>query len=246
MKGFKLFAVALATLFTVFGLSSCMDDDGYSLGDVGYSIATVVPEGNSVHFRTDSGKKLWAVNINGAALDIVKEQRAQIFYTILSDSLNGFDHNIQIRDIDTLLTKSIAPNLGVEENLKVYGNDEVYITDMWVGDGYLNIFFKTYFGGYGYKPHYINIIPTEGGDYELEFRHNAFGNPQNVLGMGAAAYNLNTLPDTNGETVKLSIKVNTFDGEKIYSLEYNSDKSKQLQPKASTTRKERLSSYEVM
>ncbi len=47
---------------------------------------------------------------------------------------------------------------------------------MWIGDGYLNIYFETLWGGK--TAHFINLIqPDAENDYTLEFRHNAYDDP---------------------------------------------------------------------
>lgn len=44
--------------------------------------------------------------------------------------------------------------------------------------------------------------------YEVEFRHNAFGDVYGEPADGLVAFNLDSLPDTEGKTVKLKLKWN--------------------------------------
>ena len=39
------------------------------------------------------------------------------------------------------------------------------------------------------------------------------------------AFNLSSLPDTQGKTVELRVKVKTFEGDKTFVVKYNSDKT---------------------
>ena len=60
----------------------------------------------------------------------------------------------------------------------------------------------------------------------LEFRHNAYDDPQYTIGAGRVAFNLSSLPDTKGETVDLVVNYWTSEGKQAYKLKYNSDKTK--------------------
>ena len=152
-------------------------------------------------------------------------------FTILADStqsnLGGFSHYVKVNAIHNILTKSIAKNEGAA-NDSIYGTDPVsiYENNMWIGDGYLNIYFETLWGGK--TAHFINLIQpdAENDPYTLEFRHNAYDDPQYTIGAGRVAFNLSSLPDTKGETVDLVVNYWTSDGKQAYKLKYNSDKTK--------------------
>ena len=89
-------------------------------------------------------------------------------------------------------------------------------------------------GGYAYyvKVNAIHDILTkpiakndaENDPYSLEFRHNAFDDPAYTTAAGRVAFNLSSLPDTKGETVELRVKVKTYEGDKTFTLKYNTDK----------------------
>ena len=214
-------------------LPSCLDDDNsYSLGDIWIAVATVVPEGNNVYYlRLDDGDKLWPAATNYPNYQPKPNQRALVNFTILADStqsnLGGFSHYIKVNAIHNILTKSIAKNEGAA-NDSIYGTDPVsiYNNNMWIGDGYLNIYFETLWGGK--TAHFINLIQpdAENDPYTLEFRHNAYDDPQYTIGAGRVAFNLSSLPDTKGETVDLVVNYWTSEGKQAYKLKYNSDKTK--------------------
>lgn len=235
MKKLKLFLVVVGLIMMSLTFNSCLDDDAYSLGDMWVSIATARPISDSSFYLTlDDSTTLWP----GAPLYInyqpVKPQRVQINYTKLGDNFEGYDHVIKLNSIDTILTKSISENLD-NQNDSIYGTDPVEITAMWVGDGFLNIEFKTYFSGS--IKHFVNLIPatTDNKDpYKLEFRHNALGDQSSYLRYGFVAFDLSSLPSTDGKDVQLIIKTKTFEGTKEFEKKYNSGKHTEQEAKLSS------------
>ena len=145
-------------------------------------------------------------------------------YTLLSDKFYGYDHAVKILDLKSILTKPVAENLN-DENDETYGTDPVNITDMWIGDGYLNIIFEFNYGGNAV--HYINLIKNESvrTPFFFEFRHNAYDDSERYRRKGIVAFDLSSI-DTNGEEVELTIQVNTFDGNKLYKVKYDSSTNK--------------------
>lgn len=87
-------------------------------------------------------------------------------------------------------------------------------------DGYLTLRFATRWGNG--QPHFVNLISTQNPDnsYEVEFRHNAFGDTEGKMGDALVAFKLDELTDTQGETVKLKLKWNSFSGEKSAEFDY--------------------------
>lgn len=222
MKVLKIFLVTISVALSSVLFFSCLgDDDGYSLGHFWIDMATVVPlDNNSYYLRMDDGKTLWPAATNVSNYEPKENQRALVNFTILSDSLNGFDHFIKVNSIDNVLTKDIAKNLG-EKNDSIYGTDPLEIVTMWTGDNYLNVYFKAYFGGE--KKHYINLIPSEDEDAVLELRHNAYDDPATYKRGSLVAFNLSSLEDSttiSNDTILLTVKVNTFDGDKLYSIKF--------------------------
>lgn len=239
MKMLRSILLVLGIALVSLTLPSCLkDDNSYSLGDMWIAIATVVPQNdNSYYLRLDDGKKLWPAASNYPNYEPKADQRAFINFTILSDSTQGFAHYIKVNAIHNILTKPIAENKGTE-NDSTYGIDPVSIPskeDIWVGDGYLNVYFMTSWGGV--KAHFINLIQTDAAKnpYELEFRHNAYDDPKVTVGSSRVAFNLSSLPDTKGETVDLKIKVWTLNGIETYTVKYNTDKEKLSASKTSVS-----------
>lgn len=222
MKFWKYTLLMLTAMLSLFGFSACQDDDDYSLDKFAIEIMTVVPDGDTYYLRRDNGKKLWPFATNCPGYNSSKT-RAQVNYTMLSDSIPGFSHGIKINWIENILTKNISPYRGAE-NDSIYGTDPVKIIAMNIGDGYLNIRFAANFGNTGVK-HLISLIQNQevNTPYVLELRHQAYGDNALYAAEGLVAFDLSSLLNTGGQTVELTIKVNTFEGEKSYKLAYNSD-----------------------
>jgi len=221
MKTMKIFVLIAGVMLTAFTFYSCDDDDSYSLGDIYGSIATVRPLSelsNSYSFTLDRGTTLWPASNHVPWYKPEANQRVLIYYTILSDKFQGFDHAILLRDIYNILTKYPVENLGEDENDEKYGTDPVEILDMWVGDNYLNVQFGFNYGGK--VKHYINLVQRTDVNtpYYFEFYHNAYGDAESVGSRGVVAFNLSQLNIT--EEITLTIKVKTFEGYKEYPIIY--------------------------
>ncbi|MCD7937165.1 MAG: NigD-like protein [Tannerellaceae bacterium] len=223
MKTLKKIPVTLMALMVVFSLFSCQNDDSNALGWDDVYTVTVVPDTNgSFHLVSDKGKTLepaQKINFNPKE----EKQRAIAILTFSEKQSDVYDHVVNIHSLDTFLTKPIAADLG-DENIKVYGNDPVTIDSYWIGDGYLNIWFGTYWGG---KTHFINLVQTdeENNPYELDFRHNANDDVPVQFEYSIVAFDLSSLPDTNGKEVDLKINVRLYNnGQTTLKLKYNSNK----------------------
>ena len=119
--------------------------------------------------------------------------------------------------------------LRIISGYSVYGTDPIEIVRDWVNiaeDGYLSLHFRFITGNRGTK-HFINLLPTNNPNnpYEVEFRHNAYGDNYGGQADGMAAFKLDdTLPDTEGKTVKLTLKWKSYHGEKEIEFDYCSPK----------------------
>ncbi len=222
MKTMKTFCAAVVAMLFTTALCSCSDDDGYSLDKYSIGIATVKPLGGGAYYlQWDDSTTFWPAAGVTPYFGVDRERRALINFTLLGDSahggVKGYDYTIRVNRIDSVLTKQIAPNLG-EKNDSVYGNDAVWMKSVWIEDGYINFVFETYFDGL--TKHFINLVETDMPN-SLEFRHNAYGNLAGGQGWGLTAFRLNSLAATgDDETVTLTIKYRSYDGDKSIQLKY--------------------------
>lgn len=204
---------------------SCLDDNDndYYYKTLPNALVTVKPVAdNSFFLQLDDSTTLLPINLKSSPYG-EKEVRALVNYDEVNETSGEYDKAVNINWIDSILTKPIAVDLGLE-NDEVYGVDPVEIINDWVTiaeDGYLTLRFRTYWGDRN-KAHFVNLLMSQGpaNPYEVEFRHNAFGDIYGNTADGLVAFNLNTLPDTNGKIVKLKLKWKSFSGDKSAEFDY--------------------------
>lgn len=228
MKTLNLFLLSIGVVITTLTFNSCLDDDDddYYKGYQWLTVATVqsTSNSNSAHyFKLDDGVKLLPATGNYSGHNLEDGHRVLLNYTILSDSDETKDsHYIRVNDLSVALTKDIAEDKA-EKNDSIYGTDPVNIKKMWIGGGYLNVIFETQYGNF--VKHYINLIPKADAEKSnvYEFRHNRHNDPANSWLNGVACFNFSDM-DTEGQTITITVLVNTYNGEEEYTFEYNSDK----------------------
>lgn len=220
----KGFMFIMGVCFTM-GLQSCQNDDNDFYLSHYYANALVTVKlsaDNTPYLQLDDSTTLRPVNMITSPFGD-KEVRALTNFDFSKEAPQEYDKAVFVNWIDSILTKPIAPNLGEEANLETYGNDPVEILNDWVTiaeDGYLTLRFATRWGNG--QPHFVNLISTQNPDnaYEVKFCHNAFGDINGRMGDGLVAFKLDGLPDTQGKTVKLTLKWNSFSGEKSAEFDY--------------------------
>lgn len=227
MKNYSLLRKTFCLTLAVIGLSSlssCLNDDDNTYEKmIPNALVTAKTDGDDTFFlQLDEQTTLLPVNMASSPFG-EKEVRALVNYEEVEESSGKYSKAVQINWIDSILTKPIAPDLG-EDNDSVYGNDPIEILNDWVTiaeDGYLTLRFMTNWG-YGSQPHYVNLLRTDNAanPYEVEFRHNAYGDVYGELSSALVAFDLSQLPDTDGKTVKLTLKWKSFSGEKSTEFDY--------------------------
>lgn len=232
MKNYSLLRKTFCLTLAVIGLSSlssCLNDDDNTYEKmIPNALVTAKTDGDDTFFlQLDEQTTLLPVNMASSPFG-EKEVRALVNYEEVEESSGKYSKAVQINWIDSILTKPIAPDLG-EDNDSVYGNDPIEILNDWVTiaeDGYLTLRFMTNWG-YGSQPHYVNLLRTDNAanPYEVEFRHNAYGDVYGELGSVLVAFDLSQLPDTDGKTVKLTLKWKSFSGEKSTEFDYCTQKA---------------------
>ena len=220
-KWFVMLMAAVASL----GFQSCLDDDDdkYAVLVPNALVTVKNASDNSCYLQLDERTTLLPVNMKSSPFG-GKEVRALVNYSNVDEPSGVYSQAVHVNWIDSLLTKSMAPNLGEAENDEVYGDDPVEMVADWVTiaeDGYLTLRFRTRWGNPSLK-HFVNLISTNNPEdpYEVEFRHNAYGDTYGQAGDGLVAFSLASLPDTEGKTVKLTLKWHSFTGDKSVQFDY--------------------------
>ena len=229
MRKKRFILAAMAMLLTALTFQSCSDDDNTDWSKVyPNALVTVKQDGDATYLQLDDNTTLYPKNIKKPFGD--KEVRALVNYSATDEKSEVYNQVVYVNWIDSILTKQPVPSLGsTEQNAQKYGDDMVDIVRDWVTiaeDGYLTLRFRTLWGGE--KVHYINLVSgvNPANPYEVELRHNANGDPKWRWGDALVAFDLNkVLPDTQGKTVKLTIRWKSSQGEKTVDFDYCSRKS---------------------
>ena len=220
--------IALAIAVSGMTLQSCLDDDdSYNLRFPNALVTVKTAADQTFFLQLDEKTTLLPTNLKQSPYGD-KEVRALVNYKNVDEPSGVYNQAVHINWMDSLLTKPIAPDLG-EENDQVYGTDPVEMVNDWVTiaeDGYLTLRFRTVRGSSPQK-HFVNLLPGNNPEnpYEVEFRHNAYGDTYGQEADGLVAFKLDALPDTEGKTVKLKLKWKSYSGEKSAEFDYCTRKS---------------------
>lgn len=226
----------LTKILTFFGLLAmtaavvaCSNDDDYNWERYyPNALVTVRPLTDGEFFlQLDDNTTLRPVNITKSPFGN-KEVRALTNFSPSKEPAAPYDKAVVINWIDSILTKNAISKAEMLPNFN-YGNDPVEIVRDWVTiaeDGFLTLRFRTVWGNIG-RTHYVNLITglNPENPYEVEFRHNADGDTYGFVRDGIVAFRLDGLPDTNGKTVKLTLKWRSFSGEKSAQFNYRTRKA---------------------
>ncbi len=219
MKHNKFIATLLLLASTTPILQSCLNDDDNNNYSMQYpsAIVTVKNETGKLVLQLDDSTKLYPSNITQPPYGD-KEVRALVNYSKIN---NGQANSVYVNWLDSIRTKNMAMDLGTNNDSK-YGTDPLEIVNDWVTvveDGYLTLRFRTYFGNQ--ITHQLNLVKGAN-PYEVVLHHNANGDKNGILKDGLIAFKLDSLPDTKGKTVDLTVKWNSFSGEKTAIFKYRS------------------------
>lgn len=141
--------------------------------------------------------------------------------------MGGYDHYVRVNDMWNIITKKAIKLTA--HNKDSIGNDPVKANAIWVGGDYLNVSFM--FNYSGMQPHAINLVENQSkpgsnlATINLEFRHNAYGSPSSKLYEGFICFDLKPLRVEDTDSIKLSIKVKEWTGNKIYDVVYRYNQS---------------------
>jgi len=203
------------------------DDNDISLYYPNALVTVKQADDNTLFLQLDAETTLLPKNLKSSPFGD-KEVRALVNFSELNEDSKEYSKAVHINWIDSILTKKPVPFAAGLEIDKIYGTDPVEIVNDWVTiaeDSYLTLRFRTQWG-YTHKPHFVNLISGVNPEnpYELEFRHNAYGDIYGRSGDALVAFSLKDLPDTNGETVKLKLTWMSYSGKKSVEFDYSTNK----------------------
>ncbi len=226
----RLIAALLLAITTTPLMQSCDwdDDDNYnyvicpSVNQPNAIVTVKTAADNTVYLQLDDSTTLLPTNMKEHPFN-GKEVRAFVNYRVVGNNAAPFTEAVVVNNIDSVLTKPAVLTLG-DKNNEVYGNDPIEIYKYFptvCEDNYLTLGIGTVWGGNS-KPHFINLLTgvNPNDPYEVELRQNAYGDTRGQFSYTTVAFSLKSLPSTNGKTVKLKVKYQSFEGEKTAEFDY--------------------------
>jgi hypothetical protein len=208
------FYLSIAAIVAVGSLASCSDrDDYYTSNGIDAVVTVKTTDDGRAFLQLDDQTTLMPSNMDISPFD--REVRALINFWEESGPSGIYDHRVRINRIDSIRTKSTEPFIA-DENDELYGTSPVDIYNDWitvVEDGYLTLHLSMAWGDPKHI-HYVHLLT--GGNpedpYEVELRHDANGDPGYKPAQALMAFRLDQLPDTEGETVTLTLKWKSANG----------------------------------
>lgn len=213
----------MAAAAALFSLAACsLKDDVYEYDTVRPSaIVTVKTDEDNSRFwmQLDDDTVLYPVNMKNSPFG-AREVRALVNYRkptsaeMQQGGLYDDANNVYVNWLDSILTKNSVPDMG-EQNAETYGDDPLAVYGDWatvVEDGYITIHFASYWAA-GVQ-HRINLVTGSDPDdpYKVVLYHDAGGNRYGEAGDALVAFSLDALPDTGGQTVKLTLEWRAYSG----------------------------------
>lgn len=199
--------------------TSCLDDDGYSLGDYWIGFGIYKGDGDSAEsLIMDNGYVLLpaASSYPGWNHDFSNGDRVLVNYTILDEdetSNSEKRYYVKINNMNAVLMKGIMDI--TEENEDSIGNDPIVVEHAWITDSLLS--FKLKYWGYN-ETHYLNLVKEPGeltADDEpihLELRHNANDDDESIPYTAYVSFSLNSLRITGLDSVRFKVTATDYQG----------------------------------
>ncbi len=224
MKRFKL-CLALFSILLSTTLLSCDKNDGYSIGDLGASWATVhVLSDNSYYLSSDQFGKLWIAANSADWYKPINGERVISYFNPLTDNYNSYDMAVKLEAIYPVLTKDIIEL--TNENSEELGNDPIIIfkNNFWISNGFMNIVFRQ--NTPTTQKHFINLVkgPSVNGDNDeyvyLQIRYNTYDDVSGYWQNGAVSFNLDSIDFTNKKGIIVKMNSDT-NGEIEVTVNFN-------------------------
>lgn len=224
MKKLLCCALALSALLGALYLQSCTRDDDFIGINHPNALVTIKTDSSTgqVYFQLNDSTTVSPTNLKTSPYGN-KELRALVNLTMQKGQTSLCSRSAYVNWIDTIRTKNMAPSLGQKDD-ETYGKDPVEIVRDWTTvaeDGYLTLRFRTYFGDG--RTHIFNLVKGDK-PYEVVLHHNAMGDTRRIIRDGLVAFRLNDLPDTQGKTVTITLKWQSFSSIKSVQFKYKSRK----------------------
>lgn len=231
MKKFKFITLAF-TVVLMLSLQSCLGDSNeYELDYSNLAISTLkmTDSGTIDYFTLDDGAKMFPGDTTSIRYTPeVAGQRVFVYFNELQEKVDGYEYNIEVKNIQSILTKEIIPLTA--ETADSIGDNHINALRMWVAQGYLTIEFQLLGTNSSTNKHMLNLVQNETADNKedgyisLEFRHNAKKDYPEFLGEGYVSFKLDKIAEQMKNAKGLSIRVNTiYNGEKFHKIDFKKE-----------------------
>lgn len=208
----------LATLAAICSaaLQSCMSDDTTDNSkNYANAIVTIKPNAdNSQMYLQVDGSTLALPTNRKASPYGTKEVRALANISDVDGEAKAPANKLVfVNWIDSILTKSTAPNLFAAKNDSAYGTDPVEIVKSFESvaeDGYLTLRFRTYWEGK--RQHSINLVHRTDANtpYLFTLYHNAYGERSGAVNDGIVAFRLPDELNAGSDTITLTLQWKSY------------------------------------
>ena len=171
-----IFRIVIAALAASLFLTSCKKDD-----TIRYNNVTM---GNFVDgkFVSDQGNEFTIVeNLSGTEINNISRAIMQCdVLKKVEGTENGYEVRVHI--LSKVLDKKPVETVAAAEDPEKLVKDPIAIQQLWISGGYINMYVLFEIQSYPEKPekkHMVNLVFNQEeigkGTYNLELRHNAFG-----------------------------------------------------------------------
>jgi len=227
----KKLGIGIIIVLTVL-ISGCLDDEGYSLGDmwVGFGMVELTNDDPLEYKITmDNGDILipvaseqyypWYHYSSGNQGSVLTTgDRILINYTIIGDDADQSGeittYFVKVNSVKKILLKGILDiTPAIEDSI---GNDPVIVEDCWVQDSLLNFELK-YWGST--QIHFINLVKEPGEltessqPVELELRHNKNDDAESIQYSAFVSFYLNELKIDGLDSVQFRVTSTDYEGD---------------------------------
>lgn len=216
----KKHQILLGFIVAAVALTSCNKDE-----EVAYyqTIGVLSKSVDSMIIESDDSMRLLVANASEVDASFADNDRVFVYFSLNEGTIpQGIDHVIDIYSMEKLLFKSVIElTADITDSI---GNDPMWIQEIWIAKDYLNLNFQLYINN---GKHYINLIRFPGeipvDTINLEIRHNDNGDQENYLTSGFASFDLESLRNTQVDSVVLRITAKEYENrtyEKFITYHY--------------------------
>lgn len=213
--------VFLLTGTLIFLLTACLEDndDHYSLNNfwIGFGVITgqtgdyeIVLDNHDLLIPIASEYGNWQNHFKAG-------DRVWMNYTILGDKTDSLNNRTiyyaKINQIEKVLKKDIITmQPEMEDSI---GNDPIIVDDAWIADSLIT--FQLRYKGYN-RTHLLNLVLpddsplSDASPIELELRHNAHEDAEEILYQAFVSFSLNRLQISGSDSVQVHIVWNNYEG----------------------------------